>query len=397
MKKILVIGAGFLQTFVIKKAKELGYYVFSVDGNPNAEGFKYSDDYRCINITDEQACLEFAREKNIDGVLTAATDFGVLTAAYIAQEMSLLGLNYSSAKLVKNKYYVKKCFYENNVDDTGQIIEIADDTDITTLFDKIKLPVMIKPSDGSGSRGASKVSNMKDLGVACNYAIRNSVSRKAEIETFITGQEYGVESFVENGNIHIMAVIKKWMTMPPYYAELGHAIPSGLSKSIEEKIKDCVYRAIIALNINFGAVNMDLILTNNEKIHIIDVGARMGGNLIGSHLIRLGTGLDYLAILIKATIGDDANFNSVQKPSSVATRLLTLTPGEILSLPDMREISNKYSVEIKHHLHIKDKITEYQTNLDGCGYIISVDNNIHQAFDKAETVKNVIDTEIVRG
>ena len=44
MKKILIIGAGFLQQFVIKKANELNYYVFALDGNPNAIGFKYADE-----------------------------------------------------------------------------------------------------------------------------------------------------------------------------------------------------------------------------------------------------------------------------------------------------------------------------------------------------------------
>ncbi|GMA06948.1 hypothetical protein GCM10025886_00990 [Tetragenococcus halophilus subsp. flandriensis] len=397
MKKILVIGAGFLQTFVIKKAKELGYYVFSVDGNPNAEGFKYSDDYKHVDITDEQTCLEYAKGKYIDGVITAATDFGVLTASYIAQEMGLPGLNYSSAKLVKNKYYVRQCFYEHNIDDTEQSIEITKNTDIVSLSDKIQLPVMVKPCDGSGSRGASKVSKAKELKDACDFAIKNSVTQKAEIETFITGREYGIESFVENGNVHIMSILKKRMTMPPYYAELGHAIPSGLTSEIEEKIKNCVFRAIKTLNINFGAVNMDLIITTNGKIHIVDVGARMGGNLIGSHIIRLGTGVDYLANLIKATVGDVVDLRIIQTPTNVVTRLLTLMPGKVLSLPNMQEISTKYNVEIQHHLHVRDSITEYHTNLDGCGYVVSVADNMSEAFDKAEIAKDAIDAGIIRG
>ena len=78
MKKLLVIGAGFLQNFVIEKAKQLGYYVLAVDGNPDAAGFKNADEYAAINIVDEKACFEYAKEKKIDGVMTAATDFGVL-------------------------------------------------------------------------------------------------------------------------------------------------------------------------------------------------------------------------------------------------------------------------------------------------------------------------------
>ena len=112
MKKLLVIGAGFLQSFVIQKAKQLGYETLAVDANPNAVGFQYADKYDVINIVDEEACLAFARKEKIDGVLTAATDYGVLTAAYIAREMGLPGLKYEVAKLIKNKYQVRKRLYE---------------------------------------------------------------------------------------------------------------------------------------------------------------------------------------------------------------------------------------------------------------------------------------------
>ena len=87
MKKILIIGAGFLQDFVICKAKELGYETYTVDADPNAIGFKHADYHAIVNIIDEKACLEYAKKNSVDGVLTAATDYGVLTAAYIAREV----------------------------------------------------------------------------------------------------------------------------------------------------------------------------------------------------------------------------------------------------------------------------------------------------------------------
>ena len=49
MKKILIIGAGFLQSFVIRKAKEMGYETLTVDADPNAVGFRYADKYEIIN------------------------------------------------------------------------------------------------------------------------------------------------------------------------------------------------------------------------------------------------------------------------------------------------------------------------------------------------------------
>ena len=163
MKKVLVIGAGFLQDFVIQKAKKMGYEVHAVDADPNAVGFKHADHYGVVNIVDEKACLEYAKENQINGVLTAATDYGVLTAAYIAQEMGLPGLKYEVAQLIKNKYKVRKCLYEHHVDDTEQAYEVHEDTNIEELAQKLTYPVMVKPCDGSGSRGASRVDRKEEL------------------------------------------------------------------------------------------------------------------------------------------------------------------------------------------------------------------------------------------
>ena len=50
MKKILIIGAGFLQSFVIRKAKEMGYYTIAIDKNPNSIGFLYADEFGVVDI-----------------------------------------------------------------------------------------------------------------------------------------------------------------------------------------------------------------------------------------------------------------------------------------------------------------------------------------------------------
>ncbi len=395
MKKLLVIGAGFLQAFVIRKAKELGYTTIAVDADPNAVGFLDADRHAAINIVDQEACLAYAKQEKIDGVLTAATDYGVLTASYIADQMGLNGLNPHVARCIKNKYSVRKCLYENRVDDSEQAYLIDDTTDIMALSKKIHYPVMVKPCDGSGSRGASRVDSAKELPDACRYAMDGSISRRAFIESFIVGDEYGVESFVENGVIHVLGVMKKTMTAPPYYAELGHAIPSGLNDRLEQKIKQCVQRALEALGVNFGSVNMDLLVTNEGDVHIVDIGARMGGNLIGSHIIPLGTGIGYMDNMIKAAVGDPVDFTQT-RPICVATRLLALTPGIVKTLPDFEALAQENDVIIEHHLHRGDQITPYRTNLDGCGYVVACRNTIQEAIEKAESVRKIIDQSIER-
>lgn len=377
MKKILIIGAGFLQDYVIQKAKNMGYFVLAVDADKNAIGFQHADRYKVIDIVDERACLEFAKQENIDGVLTAATDYGVLTASYIAQEMNIPGLNYKSAKLIKNKYLVRKKLFENHVDDTEQSYEVSKKTNIEELAEKINYPVMVKPCDGSGSRGASRVNHKGDLQKACFYAMEGSISHRAEIETFITGKEYGAESLVINGEIHVLGIMKKWMTHPPYYAELGHAIPCGLSEDIEQKAVSCVTEAIKVLGINHGSVNMDLLITDSGNVHIIDIGARMGGNMIGPCIIPYGTGIDYMGNMLRAAVNDPLDW-SVREKTAVVSKLLAFKGGIVSQLPNKNTYSNN-DIEIFHHLVKGQRVNEYHTNLDGCGYIIVKSENVGDA------------------
>lgn len=396
MKKLLFLGGGFLQDFVIRKARELGYYVYCLDADPHAVGFVSANESAVINIVDEEACLAYAREKRVDGVLTAATDFSVLTMSQIAQEMGLPGINYASAKTIKNKAAVRKCLFDAKADDTGYSFEIQSLEQIPEILPHIKFPVMMKPVDGSGSRGASKVERPENFVKACEFAMSGSISHRAVAEPFVEGKEYGVESFVDNGEIYVLAVMQKDMTLPPYYAELGHAIPSGLDKALEEKVKDCVKKALLALGVNHGSVNMDLLITKDGNVHIVDVGARMGGNLIGSHIILAGTGIDYMGNMIKAAVGDKTDWNPVVAPKPVATKLLALTPGLVKSLPDLDAISKEYGVVIEHHLHVGDTINEYHTNLDGCGYIVADGKTVNEAIAKAAEVRVLIDEKIVR-
>lgn len=393
MKKILIIGAGFLQDFVIQKAKKMGYETLTVDGNPSAIGFKNADKYRIIDIVDKETCLKYALEEKIDGVLTAATDYGVLTASYIAEKMNIPGIPYRVAQLIKNKYLVRKCLYENDVDDTEKCYEVNSKESIEKIKSKLPYPVIVKPCDGSGSRGTSRVDNSEDLERACLYAIENSLIRKAEIEPFVFGKEYGAESIVINGEIHVLSIMKKWMTEPPYYAELGHAIPSELIPEVENKAINCVKAAIKSLGINFGSVNMDMIITSEGKVHIIDIGARMGGNMIGPCIIPYGTGIDYMGIMIKNAVGDKIEWNIIPH-KAVASKLLAFKGGIIKKLPDFSKLIEKYDVEIYHHMNIGEKINEYHTNLDGCGYIISRGKTVKEAEQIAKKVLEKIETEI---
>ncbi|MBS6922635.1 MAG: ATP-grasp domain-containing protein [Lachnospiraceae bacterium] len=390
MKKILIVGAGFLQVPLIKKAKECGLYTIAVDGDQNAPGFFYADEWECIDITDETQCLEYAKEKEINGVITAATDYGILTVARIAETMNLPGISYEIAKTVKNKYLIRKKISQNK---ELQFFELDTEEKALQLREQIRYPVIVKPCDGSGSKGVEKVENRDGLLEAFQEAYRFSKSKKVLVEDFFVGKEYGADIFVHDGMVEVMALLGKHITPEPDYAELGHYYPSGLKN--EKEIKEKLRQAVESLGITHGAVNMDY-LVNGEEIFIVDLGARMGGNIIYSHIIPEATGRDYAKEMIMQAVGESTNHQPFHKNMAVATRLLALTPGVIEKLPDFSHIEAKYGVEIFHHLKVGDTIHKYHTNLDGGGYILATDEVLEYAEKKAENALREIDDSILR-
>ena len=153
---------------------------------------------------------------------------------------------------------------------------------------------------------------------------------------------------------------------------------------------------INALGITFGSVNMDVLVTDKNEVCVVDIGARMGGNLIGSHIIPIATGIDYMGNIIKGALNEEVDFNE-KYHNVVATRLMNFTPGIVKDLPDFLKYNKDKDVkDIVCKLKIGDEITFYKNNLDGCGYVVVSNPDIQTAKEKALNIKNEIDCKIER-
>ena len=63
-KKIMVLGASYLQSFIISKIKEMGHKAIALDGNPNCDSKDFADRFYACNTTDKEAVLEIAKREN---------------------------------------------------------------------------------------------------------------------------------------------------------------------------------------------------------------------------------------------------------------------------------------------------------------------------------------------
>lgn len=393
MKRLVIFGTVLP---VLKKAKEMGYEIIVIDANPNLNKGGYADYFKCFEFDQYDECLEYIKSMKVDGVLNA-TEFAVVMAAYVTEKLGLPGLNYEIAKRVKNKYQVRKYLKEKGIKSIPQFYEIEEKSDLEKIKNEINFPVIIKPAEGLGSLFVYKINSYAELNEKCQNVINGSFNKKALIETYIQGQEYGVESFVYNGKVHILAVMEKLMTKNGQYrVELGHSTPANIPENVQNAIEKEVTKIINALGLNYGPVNMDLIVNKEGIPFIVDIGARMGGNAINTHIIPNYIGVQHVENTIKLAMGEK-NIDLQPKFSNfIATRQLNLTPGVIKELPDFSKLYDDFTIDICFEKNIGDQIKEYTCNADRAGFIVVKGNDIQDANQRAENLKNTIDRLIKR-
>ena len=96
-KRIMILGAGILQIPAIRRAKEMGYVTVVADMDPNAPGFAYADKQLVISTIDIPAVLEAAREYQVNGIMTLASDMPMRTVAHVGKALGLPAISEEAA------------------------------------------------------------------------------------------------------------------------------------------------------------------------------------------------------------------------------------------------------------------------------------------------------------
>lgn len=304
MKKVMVLGASYLQTFVINKVRQMGHFCIALDGNPESEGFPLADKSYVCSTTDKDAVLAIAREEQIDAVMTYASDVAAPTAAYVAEKMHLPTNPYTSVDIMTDKAKTRIFMEENgfHVPKSRQTKTLAE---AVAAAEEIGFPVIVKPTDASGSKGVTRVDAPGELAEAYAYAMGFSRSKTVIVETFLVRDGYQVDAdcFMYHGEIVYFNPMDQHQDSIAPYTPIGSSAPSVLGEARRKKAHEEVSRFLKLLNMRFGEFNVEYIFDAQDRIYILEIGPRTGGNLIPD-LIREGTGFDIVACNIRAHLGE---------------------------------------------------------------------------------------------
>lgn len=300
MKKLAVIGGSYLQLPLVLKAKQMGLETHCFSWRDGAVCADAADYFYPISIIEKEDILKVCQKIGIDGITTIASDTAVVTVNYVASQMGLISNPDAYSAVTTNKYLMRQCFLECDVPSPKFSLV---DSDSRPQIQGFKYPLIVKPTDRSGSRGVEKVLDPIQLDEAILRAQKESFEHKAIVEEYVTGREISVESISYQGAHHILQITDKVTTGAPFFVELEHHQPSSLPKQTQDQVKQIVLHALDALHIGYGASHSELKITEDGDIKVIEIGARMGGDFIGSDLVRLSTGYDFLEGVIEVAMG----------------------------------------------------------------------------------------------
>lgn len=306
-KKLMLLGGLRYLLPVIEAAHKLGIYVITCDYIPDNIAHKYSDEYHNVSIVDKEAVLELARKLQIDGIMSFAVDPGVVTAAYVQEQMGLPGNPYESVCILQNKDRFRNFLTKHgfNVPKAKGFSSIAEALAEAYWY---PWPVIVKPTDSAGSKGVTKVDRLEDLEPALKVAFEHSLSGRVIVEEFIEKQgcSSDTDCFSIDGELKFVSFSAQRFDekAPNPYTPSAYSWPSTFTKEQEEYLTSEIQRLLTLLGMRTSIYNIETRVGTNGRPYIMEVSPRGGGNRL-AEMIRFATGVDLIMNAVRAAVGEE--------------------------------------------------------------------------------------------
>jgi len=340
VQKLAVIGASYLQKPLVLKAREMGFETHVFAWEDGAVCKEVADHFYPVSITEVDEICDICQRIKPQGIVSIGSDLATVTVNRVAEKLGLIGNSLECTEVTTNKFMMRERLKDSSIPCPKYWLAGKNGSDLDV---KPKdFPLIVKPVDRSGSRGVSLVRDESELVEAIQAARERSFSAQVIIEQFIEGRELSVESISWQGRHYILQFTDKETTGAPHYIEKTHHQPAELSVSQKESLARLTRKSLDCLGVQNGASHSEFKIMESGEMYLIEVGARMGGDCIGSDLVRLSTGYDFVRGVIEVAVG---SFEEpvLSQPAHAGIHYVFPQPGTL------REVLFASSPQVVHH------------------------------------------------
>lgn len=258
------------------------------DGSPNPPGRPLADAFAQIAGDDIKGLLGFAREQSVGQRIVSAycgSDFGLLSVASINRALGLPGLDEAAIANSLHKARANQVLRQAGLPVPQGRLLLATDT---VPKQDLTYPLIVKPVDGSGSRGVTRVESTSELETAISVA--RSVSTEVLLEQVIEGEHLDVSGFFAAGQFFSGGQLERYFSSPPHRYPTWGCQPPDLELASQKSIYLLLEQAARALNLDCGPVKADIIQGSDGPV-LIEVTPRFHGDVSTSFVCPLAHGV----------------------------------------------------------------------------------------------------------
>lgn len=391
MKKLMIMGAGIYQVPLIKTAKRMGIHTIAVSIPGNYPGFALADEVCYENTVDYEAVLRVARQKQVDGIVTAGTDVAVITIGKVCDTLGLKGLSFQAAEIASNKLEMKERYEKCGVRTARFRLARLDGSDLKEKVSELTFPLIFKAVDSSGSRGIRRVDSESEFADTLRYVAESTHKDYFLVEEFIEGEEFGAQAFVQDGKVEFILPHGDFVFHGDTGVPVGHFAPYDLSKEVIDDCKDQLVKAVEAMGLDNCAINADFILKDG-KTYVLELGGRSGATCL-AELVSIYYGFDYYEKLIRVALGEKVSFASDSAVPNVSKLLVSDKDGIIVSQTDTN-VPSENLVEVQFDYQPGDHVHAFHVGPHRIGHVITKGETLAQAEKLLEDALSHIHIEV---
>lgn len=276
-KKALLLCTSHNDLGLVRALRKMGYYIIATGNKENLPGQKWVDKFIKADYSDMELILKIAKDEEIDNIVACCNDFGVYTAAYVAEKLGLPGYDsYETTLTLNNKDKFKKFAKENNIL-TPLASGFADIDVAKKNIAKMQLPVIVKPVDCSAGNGISVVESYDQAEDSIDFAFKASRASRIVIEPFLKGTQHGFCTYLLKKKVVAICTNNEYSIVNPYRVEID-TFPATDYEKYQEIIVEQIERMAEILDLKDGIFHLQYMVCKG-KPWILEVMRRTVGNM----------------------------------------------------------------------------------------------------------------------
>jgi biotin carboxylase len=298
------------------------------------------------DTTDPASVADVARTTAVGahlvGIVTSSEYFVAVTAR-AAIRLGLPGADPGAVERCRDKRRQRAALAGSGIAVPAHVAATTPEEAVAAAWE-IGFPVVVKPADGTGSRGVRLCCNAAEVHDHTTGILARRHDERGQptigavlVEEYVGGPEFSVETF----GTQVVGITAKHLGPSPWFVESGHDFPAdpapaaldafltatgcgegpyralsatgcaeaGLTGRAREvsgpgTVGTLAVAAVEALGLGFGPAHTEIRLGPRGPV-VIEVNPRLAGGRIPT-LVRLATGIDLIGATVDVVIGEAA-------------------------------------------------------------------------------------------